>query len=79
MRYDIFIEQDYLVEILAKLLATPSPTGMTDEIVGLVCEELKDLDIPFELTRRGAIRADLKGAEASPDSADRRVWMPRAP
>ena len=69
MRYDIFIEQDYLVEILAKLLATPSPTGMTDEIVGLVCEELKDLDIPFELTRRGAIRADLKGAEASPDRA----------
>ena len=69
MKYDLFIDRDYMVEILAKLLATPSPTGMTDEVVGLVCAELKELDIPFELTRRGAIRADLKGEEASPDRA----------
>ncbi|MEQ9681224.1 MAG: hypothetical protein RLO49_00840 [Rhodospirillales bacterium] len=40
MKYDLFIDRDYMVETLAKLLATPSPTGMTDEIVGLVCAEL---------------------------------------
>ena len=32
-------------------------------------KELSALDIPFELTRRGAIRADLQGAQASPDRA----------
>jgi len=69
MKHDVFIDRDYLVEIMARLLATPSPTGMTDEIVGLVCEELTALGIPFELTRRGAIRADLKGEASSPDRA----------
>lgn len=67
MKSDLSIDTDYLVKTLAKLLATPSPTGMTDQIVGLLCSELEGMNIPFELTRRGAIRADLKGREASPD------------
>lgn len=42
---------------------------MTDEIVAFVCHRLRELGIPFELTRRGAIRADLAGAQSSPDRA----------
>lgn len=66
---DLEIDVAYLRRILEELLQIPSPTGMTDAAVGYVCQELEALDIPFELTRRGAIRADLKGHRSSPDRA----------
>lgn len=65
----IQIDTDYLQDILLKLLDIPSPTGFTDKIVYFVCEELERLGVPFELTRRGAIRATLKGEQESPDRA----------
>lgn len=61
--------QAYILNTLQELLAIPSPTGMTDDIVSFVCGRLNELEIPFELTRRGAIRADLKGKRSSPDRA----------
>lgn len=61
------IDQDYLIDFMLKLLRIPSPTGFTDEIVHFTCEELERLHVPFELTRRGAIRATLKGKQESPD------------
>ncbi|WP_334129842.1 osmoprotectant NAGGN system M42 family peptidase [Sneathiella sp.] len=63
------IDHAFLMTTLKELLHIPSPSGMTDEIVGYLCQHLADLDIPFELTRRGAVRADLKGAKSSPDRA----------
>ncbi len=63
------IDSDYLTEVLLKLLFTPSPAGYTDRVVHLVCEELERLDVPFELTRRGAIRADLGGEITDMDRA----------
>ncbi|HET6725771.1 MAG TPA: osmoprotectant NAGGN system M42 family peptidase [Gammaproteobacteria bacterium] len=63
------IDTDYLSRIMLEMLNMPSPTGFTDEIVHYTGERLKALEIPFELTRRGAIRADLKGAQESPDRA----------
>lgn len=63
------IDQDYLVEMLIRLLAVPSPCGFTDQVVHAVGEELQQLGVRFELTRRGAIRADLPGAQSSPDRA----------
>ena len=63
------IDRAYLLAMLARLLAIPSPSGMTDEIVVHVTAELDSLGIPYSLTRRGAIRADLEGARHSPDRA----------
>lgn len=63
------IDSDYLISVLLKLLSTPSPSGYTDRVVHLVCEELERLRVPFELTRRGAIRATLNGAVSQPDRA----------
>ena len=63
------VDTAYLRSTLEALLAIPSPSGMTDEAVAFVCHELEELGIPFELTRRGAIRADLKGDQSSPDRA----------
>ena len=63
------IDLEYLKDILSRLLLTPSPTGFTDEVVNLVGKELEMLEVPFELTRRGAIRATIKGEQESPDRA----------
>ncbi|MBS7414564.1 osmoprotectant NAGGN system M42 family peptidase [Pseudomonas syringae] len=59
----------YLQKVLLEMLAIPSPTGFTDTIVRYVAERLEELGIPFELTRRGTIRATLKGKQSSPDRA----------
>jgi peptidase M42 family hydrolase len=63
------IDVDYIVGLLLELLAIPSPTGYTDEVVHRTGQELERLGIRFELTRRGAIRADLPGTVSSPDRA----------
>jgi len=63
------IDRNYLREILENALAIPSPTGMTNEIVLYCCDQLEQLGIEFELTRRGAIRATLPGKRKTPDRA----------
>ena len=63
------IDQSYVLDTLLKLLRIPSPSGFTDRIVNFMCDELEQLGVDFELTRRGAIRANLRGRQASPDRA----------
>ncbi len=63
------VDRDYLLATLRKLLEIPSPTGYTDEVVRACCRMLSDLDVPYELTRRGAIRAVLKGESRKPARA----------
>lgn len=63
------IDRQYLSAVLAKLLTIDSPTGMTEGAVAYVCDELRDLGVAFELTRRGAIRAILPGKQQSPNRA----------
>jgi peptidase M42 family hydrolase len=63
------IDTDFLLDTLETLLRIPSPTGFTDRIVLFVCRELDRLGIGYELTRRGAIRANLPGRQSSPDRA----------
>jgi peptidase M42 family hydrolase len=62
--------RQYLLDQLMCLLQIPSPSGYTDRVVHYVCEQLEHLDIPFNVTRRGAIRATLKGRRTEePDRA----------
>ena len=63
------IDRDYLAAILGRMLQIHSPTGMTDDIVAFVCNELKNFGVRFDLTRRGAIRAELPGKRHTPDRA----------
>ncbi|MDV7340930.1 osmoprotectant NAGGN system M42 family peptidase [Terasakiella sp. A23] len=67
--HNLEIDQEYLKDILERLLMTPSPSGMTDDVVRLTCQELDRLDIPYELTRRGAIRATLSSNGTGPRRA----------
>jgi peptidase M42 family hydrolase len=63
------IDIDYLTKCLKRLLATPSPTSYTDNVVRECCAELDRLEVPYEVTRRGAIRACLKGKARRPARA----------
>ncbi len=65
------IDVEYLVDLLERLIDIPSPSGYTDSIVHFVGDELQRLDIPYELTRRGAIRASLKGETDSDEIPSR--------
>lgn len=63
------VDMEYATVLLLELLEISSPSGYTDHIVNVMCERIEELGIPYELTRRGAIRADLEGARHSPDRA----------
>ncbi len=67
---------NYLQKVLLEMLAIPSPTGFTDTIVRYVAERLEELGIPFEMTRRGTIRATLKGKKNSPTAPFPRTSTP---
>ena len=53
------IDEDYLSDRLRRLLATPSPTGMTDRAVAMVAEWLTELGLTPRFTRRGVLWAGL--------------------
>jgi len=65
----LVIDSEYLVGTLLGLLEIPSPSGYTDRIVHHVGEELEKIGISFELTRRGAMRAYIKGRQSNPSRA----------
>lgn len=65
----IDIDIEYVKSTLLDLLAIPSPSGFTDEAVRYTCQQLEDFGLHYEITRRGCIRADMKGRISSPDRA----------
>ena len=62
-------EELALVQCLKTLVHTPSPTGFTDNIVHSICGRLDDMGVAYELTRRGAIRATVRGKSPGPARA----------
>lgn len=63
------LDEAYLEQTLLQLLAIPSPVGLTDAVVRYTAGRLEALGIPYEITRRGAIRASLQGRERRPARA----------
>jgi peptidase M42 family hydrolase len=63
------VDEKWMRDILLTLLEIPSPTGRTDQIMQYLGETLTELNIPFELTRRGALLATLHGRRAVPARA----------
>ncbi|GGE30570.1 peptidase M42 [Agaricicola taiwanensis] len=63
------IDTEYLSHLLKELLAIPSPTGYTDQIVRFCCSEFERLGVDYALTRRGAIQAKLTGTSPAPARA----------
>ncbi len=63
------VDYAYLEETMLQLLAIPSPVGLTDAAVRYTAGRLAALGVPYELTRRGAIRATLAGQQSQPARA----------
>ena len=66
---ELHVDMGYCSDLLFRLLKIPSPSGYTDQIVHFMGDQLNQLKVPFELTRRGAIRANLKGDLSRPARA----------
>lgn len=64
------VDRDWMIEVLLRLLQTPSPSGHTDAVMQLIGDIMHDeIGLPFRLTRRGAMVAELPGESASVDRA----------
>ncbi|CAN5511394.1 osmoprotectant NAGGN system M42 family peptidase [soil metagenome] len=63
------IDQPWMIDVLLHLLRTPSPSGRTDTVMQLVGDVMDDIGLPFVLTRRGAMVAELPGRSATVDRA----------
>ena len=62
-------DRSWMVDTLLALLQTPSPSGRTDAVMQLIGGILDDLGVPFTLTRRGALTAELPGESTTTDRA----------
>lgn len=59
------VDDVWMTDQLAALLAIASPTGYTDTVVRHVCGVLDTLGVSYDLTRRGAIRARIAGDDSA--------------
>ncbi|HEY4390924.1 MAG TPA: M42 family metallopeptidase [Paenibacillus sp.] len=55
----------YILDLLKRLLDTPSPTGYTHEAIELVRAEAESLGIPFSLNEKGGALLTLKGSDSA--------------
>ncbi|MCV7100142.1 osmoprotectant NAGGN system M42 family peptidase [Mycobacterium palustre] len=62
-------DRAWMIDTLLALLQTPSPSGRTDAVMQLIGDILDEFGVPFSLTRRGALTAELPGESATTDRA----------
>lgn len=55
-------ERELLQTTLLELLAIPSPSGFTDEVMRYIGSQLDSMNVEYDITRRGTVRARLPGA-----------------
>jgi len=55
------IDMQYTIDMLVKILKTPSPTGNTRKVMDVIEEEFKKLNIDTYRTKKGALIATIKG------------------
>ncbi|NAZ81209.1 osmoprotectant NAGGN system M42 family peptidase [Kineococcus sp. R8] len=58
---DLPIDVDHLTATLMEMLRIPSPSGRTDAVMRTIGAHLDALGLPFDVTRRGILRATLPG------------------
>ena len=63
------IDGVWMTDVLLRMLRTPSPSGRTDAVMQLIGDVMVEIGLPFGLTRRGALVAELPGRSNSVDRA----------
>ena len=54
-------DEQYTINLLKKLVETPSPSGYTSRVMKLISEELSSYNVDFKETNKGAIIATIQG------------------
>src|SRR5580693_7805250 len=62
-------DRAWMIDTLLALLQTPSPSGRTDMVMQVIGNIFDHFGVPFSLTRRGALTAELTGKSAGTDRA----------
>ncbi|OBK69304.1 osmoprotectant NAGGN system M42 family peptidase, partial [Mycobacterium sp. 1165178.9] len=62
-------DRAWMIDTLLALLQTPSPAGRTDAVMQVIGDIFDHFGVPFTLTRRGALTAELPGESATIDRA----------
>jgi peptidase M42 family hydrolase len=57
------IDMAWTLDLLLRLLRTPSPSGRTDAVMQLLGDELAELPVELAVTRRGSLLARLPGRD----------------
>ena len=55
------IDLDYILDTTVDLLSIPSPVGFTYSVMDKVAEELEELGVHYEFTKKGAIIGFIEG------------------
>lgn len=55
-------EHEQLQTTLLELLAIPSPSGFTDDVIRYIAGRLESMGVAYDVTRRGTVRARIPGA-----------------
>ncbi len=63
------LDREALRDTLLELLAIPSPSGFTDEIIRYIGGRLSDMGVEYDITRRGTVRARLAGKAGDSEPA----------
>ncbi|HET7579794.1 MAG TPA: M42 family metallopeptidase [Bacillales bacterium] len=59
------VKDEAIVEWIERLVTTPSPSGNTGEVIGLIEEHLKKLKVKTVRTHKGALLATIEGKDDS--------------
>ncbi|WP_342512851.1 M42 family metallopeptidase [Sporosarcina sp. FSL K6-1522] len=51
------------IDLLKRLVETPSPSGFTAKVMALIAEELDEIGVPYMKTNKGAVIATIAGAD----------------
>lgn len=62
---NIHPNESYILDLLKKLLDTPSPSGFTREIMNLIRAEAEALGVPFSQNEKGGALLELKGSDSA--------------
>ena len=58
-------DEKRIVELLKRLVETPSPSGYTEKVMELVTKEMDGIGVAHKKTNKGAIIATIEGMETT--------------
>lgn len=62
-----------IVDLLKRLVETPSPSGYTEKVMKLIEKELDDIGVTYKKTNKGAVIATIEGEDKSVTACSRHI------